>query len=174
MVRKLFKTDDFGSKDFGTSIWDEGEDLLRYFCKGPGWSTKIKTELPDVVFTTLAPGSIKTFHDEFWQKNQATGKKIKRTKTDLIDEIYEKAKKEKFTDWYAALEFVSGEFTDSLSGKINDNVLFPLVQSVMWKLEPGAIKKGVFQRMSQKFGPRLVFQVSQINATRPEDIISHD
>ena len=77
-----------------------------------------------------------------------------------------------FTDWYSAMEFVSGEFIDSMSGKVNDNVLFPLVQSVMWKLDPGAVKKSVFQRMSQKFGPRVTFSPGQ-QQNLYEDLISH-
>lgn len=172
MVRKLFTSEDHGPKDFGTNKWDENEDLLRYFSKGPGWAEKKKTELPDVVFTTLAPGTIKEFHEEFWEKNEISGKKIKKSKIDLIDEIYGKAKTQKFADWYSAMEFVSGEFIDSLSGKVNDNVLFPLVQSVMWKLDPGAVKKSVFQRMAQKFGPRVVYSPGQ-QQNLYEDLISH-
>lgn len=172
IVRKMF-TSSPDAKDWGTSIWDESDELLRYFCKGPGWAAKTKTELPDVVFTKLAPGTIKEFHEEFWKKNESSGKKIKKLKIDLIEEIYQKAKKEKFTNWFLAVEFVTGAFVDELSGKVNDHVLFPLVQSVMWKLDPSGVKKTVYERMVQKFGPRAVYSPGQ-QQNLYEDLISHE
>lgn len=170
-VKKLFPGE-FSRSDFSTAVWDSDDKLLKYFSKGPGWKTKTPGALPDVVFTNLLEATVKSFHEDFWKENSSRGKKIKKSKVDLVDEIYEKAKKEKFTDWYSAMEFVSGEFIDSLSGKVNDNVLFPLVQSVMWKLDPGAVKKSVFQRMSQKFGPRTTFSSGQ-QQNLYEDLISH-
>lgn len=171
-VRKLFEGIEYSRSDYSTAVWDSDDKLLKYFSKGPGWKTKTPGGLPDVVFTNLLEATIKSFHEDFWKENSSRGKKIKKSKIDLIDEIYEKAKEHKFTNWYSAMEFVTGEFIDSMSGKVNDNVLFPLVQSVMWKLDPGSVKKTAYERMSQKFGPRAIFSSGQ-QQNLYEDLISH-
>ena len=176
-TKKVFGDSPYSRSDFATATWDGDDKLLKYFSKGSGWKTKTKGPLPDVVHTTLLPMSLDSLHSEFWEENTRKGDRVKSIKgksPEMLDECYNHVKAMKLTNWYDAVHQVTYYLLDKYGAKINDHVLFPMVQSVMYRLDKPGIQKDVAERMIKKFGPRPMMCLSQSNTITPADLISYE
>jgi len=176
-TKKAFGDSPFSRSDFATATWDGDDKLLKYFCKGSGWKAKTPGPLPDIVYTTLLPMTVQSLHSEFWAENSRKGDRVKSAKgksPEMLDECYNHVKAMKLSNWYDAVHAVTCYLLEQYGAKINDHVLFPMVQSVMYRLDKPGIAKDVTERMIKKFGPRLSMCLSQTNSIRPEDLISHE
>lgn len=176
-TKKVFGDSPYSRSDFATATWDGDDKLLKYFSKGAGWKTKTKGPLPDVVHTTLLPMTLEALHTDFWIENTRKGERVKSAKgksPEMLDECYRHVKAMKLANWHDAVSQVTHYLVDQYSAKINDHVLFPMVQSVLWRLDPTAIKHDVTDRMIRKFGPRQVMFVASQPTGILDELISHE
>lgn len=175
-LKKVFGDLPFTKSDFATAIWDNDDKLLQYFCKGPGWKTKTPGSPPDIVFTTLLDATLTDLHQAFWKENSRKGELVKSAKAkspEVLDECYRHVKDMKLSNWYDAVSQVTYFLTDYYGAKINDHILFPMVQHVMWKLDPSAVRKDVTDRMLRKFGPRATLSQPSQPTGIYDELISH-
>lgn len=175
-IKKVFGDSPYSRSDFATATWDNDDKLLRYFCKGPGWKEKTPGAPPDVVHTSLLAMTIEELFREFWKENTRNGERVKTAKLktpEILDECYNHVKAMKLANWYDAVSQVTYYLTDHYGAKINDHVLFPLVQHVMWRLDPSAVRKDVADRILRKFGPRVTMTQPSQPTGIYDELISH-
>lgn len=166
-VKKVFGDSPYSRSDFATAVWDGEDSFLRYCCKGPDWqdvkSGKTKQmdspRQPDVVFTQLLIITTVELSREFWAQNKAKGELVKKGKTkspELVDEVVARVRAKiasmEITDtWLSKCETANEILMDIYKGKVNDHVIFPILQSCMYHLDRKVTVADQFGRMLKKF-----------------------
>lgn len=166
-TKKAFGDSPFSRSDFATAIWDGDEKFLRYCCKGPNWhdiktgKTKQMDSLrqPDVVMTQLLLITTNQLHADFWAANKAKGELVKKAKSkspELVEEVVSQvrakiASSEIADTWLSKCETANEILMDIYKGKVNDHVIFPILQSCMYHLDRKTTVADQFSRMLKKF-----------------------
>ena len=109
-------------KGYGTP----DDKLLQYLCKGPNKETQ-----PDIVFNGTLE-SPEQLHEAFWI--QMKQYKDKNSEMPLHERVYLSV--ERFENFDQQLDAVSDEVMRQTKGKINDNIAWPHIQAVMYRLDP--------------------------------------
>jgi len=166
-TKKVFGDSPFSRSDFATAIWDGEDKFLRYCCKGPDWqdvkSGKTKQmdspRLPNVVFTQLLKITTEDLHREFWAENKVKGTLVKKAKNkspELVEEVVSQvrakiASSEIADTWLSKCETANEILMDVYKGKVNDHIIFPVLQSCMYMLDRKVTVADQFSRMLKKF-----------------------
>lgn len=163
-TKKVFGDLPYSKSDFATALWDGEEKYLRYCCKGPDWHADKTKQMdsyrkPDVVFTQLLILTTDDLHKSFWESNKISGDRVKKGGTkspELVDEVVSRvrakvATSEISSDWMSQCAEANTILMDVYNGKCNDHVIFPVLQSVMYKLDRKTTIANQFSRMLKKF-----------------------
>lgn len=154
-VKSLLPTG-FTKHDFSTAVWDGEEALLRYLCKGPNWAQikkgeKVPVLPPKVIFRQLLGKTVEDLHSDFWKENAIKGPAVKKRREDIVKECVAAVKDSGLESYAERMELASGLILDAYSGKVNDHVAFPILQSVMWTLDRRQATADFHARMLKKF-----------------------
>ena len=166
-VKKLFGDSVFSRSDFATAIWDGEDKFLRYCCKGPDWqdvkSGKTKQmdspRQPDVVMTQLLMMTTTELNREFWTENKVKGDLVKKGKSkspelveEVVSQVRAKIASSEITDtWLSKCSMANEILMDVYKGKVNDHIIFPILQSCMYHLDRKTTVADQFSRMLKKF-----------------------
>lgn len=143
--------------DYATTEWKDDDRYLRYCCKGPNWhniTTQKETDPkpPIVVYKMLMSPTVDDLHADFWKENKVQKSKLKVSKDDVVQECVEHvAQSGCGEDYYSRMEVASRYIVTRFKGKVNDHVIFPILQSVLWHLDRKRVEADVFSRMRKKF-----------------------
>lgn len=157
--------------DYATGVWDDSIDYLVYMCKGDDWtyvkdgkrSPHGETRPPKVIryvpqvdgsggFWT--PGSL---HERFWQRardeySPELRKNIKEKLPVLIEGWAQTIRKDPECTSYCAQQDAAMDLViDFYKGKVQDHVAFPIIQSIMYKVNREHTVSDFKSRMFKKF-----------------------
>jgi len=142
--------------DYATGEWKDDDRYLRYCCKGPNWHNIVTKKEQDpkppiVIFKMLLSPTVEELHADFWKENKVQGEKTKAKREDVINDCVAHVKESGCgTDYYAMMEVASRYMLRHYRGKINDHVLTPMVQSVLWHLDRKRVEEDVYSRLRKK------------------------
>lgn len=143
--------------DYATGEWKDDDRYLRYCCKGPNWHNITKGVdkeplKPIVIYRMLMSPTVESLHADFWKENVASKPKGKIERNELVQMCVEHVKASGIGDDYLSrMEIASAYVVRHFKGKVNDHVIFPVVQSVLWHLDRNRVEADVFSRMRKKF-----------------------
>lgn len=157
--------------DYATGPWDDAYLYLQYMCKGDDWSrvkdgTKVPgtfTPLPPkVIYQKLISGDGKfitpcELHAAFWEKAKADYDPGKRSKGGkylpaLIEGWATLVRKDEDCTSYERQQEKAMELVfDYYSGKVADHHAFPIIQSILYKVDKHTTCSNFKNRMFKKF-----------------------
>jgi len=159
-LKKLFKAKP-SRADFSTAPWDGSLELLWYFSKSNEFS-KAKAGLPydmslspDVVY--LSPAytheDVVVWHNKFWENNLKKKEMItkKQIAKQIAQELSGLGLDASLKDEELKMRVVSA-LMKFFNGRVNDYVLFPIFQEVLYILRPSMVVVYALDRMNKKLG----------------------
>lgn len=157
--------------DYATGVWDDSIEYLVYMAKGDDWSL-VKdgkraphgsTCLPKVIHYVpqvdgsggfWTPGSL---HERFWQRardeySPELRKNIKEKLPVLIEGWASTIRNDSECSTYCQQQMRAMELVlDFYKGKVADHVAFPIIQSIMYKVNREQVRSDFQARMFKKF-----------------------
>ena len=145
-IKKLFPW--FTKSDFAVSEWKtydlSADEAYIYLCKGSD-----KDTLPQIIFNRTLH-DVKTLHARYWAKNAELKKKPKDSP--LCEQVYDLIGDQlKDLNFENKFDLICDTIMSITRGKVNDNIAFPHVQAVLYRVDPATTALSFRYRMMKKY-----------------------
>jgi len=154
-IKKFFDIK-FGKSELYLTIWTSygrDKELEQYVCKGP--STTVQTP-PIILYKNWIEDEME-HHEKWWTKhNMMSTEKKSKTKSstqELINEtitLFSSTPDINSQTESELFEYTTTYIVRKYKAKINDNILFPVIQSIVWHFHPTPIERDILMRMLKK------------------------